>query len=73
MEIGRKKNRIYFAVAVAVALLTVLWLVFRPAAVKVEMAPVKRGTLTATVDDEGRTRVKTKYTVTAPVSGKCRG
>ena len=70
MEIGRKKNRIYFAAAVAVALLTVLWLVFRPAAVKVEMVPVKRGPLIATVDDEGRTRVKTKYTVTAPVSGK---
>jgi multidrug efflux pump subunit AcrA (membrane-fusion protein) len=70
MEIGKNKNRIYIAAAIAVALLTLLWLVFRPAAVKVETAPVKRGPFIATVDAEGRTRVKNKYTVTAPVSGK---
>lgn len=43
---------------------------FRPQPVPVDFAEVTRGTLTVTVDDEGRTRVREKYVVSAPVAGR---
>jgi HlyD family secretion protein len=52
-----------------VALITVgLW----PRAVPVEVAPVARGPLVVTVDEEGMTRVKNRYLVSAPVAGQLR-
>ena len=70
MEIGMNRNRIYVAGAVAVVVVLLLWLVFRPSAVRVETAMAARTELLDTIDAEGRTRVKNKFTVTAPVSGK---
>ena len=64
------RNRIYIAGAIAVGAMLFLWLVFRPSAVSVETATVARIELLDTIDAEGRTRVKNKFTVTAPVSGK---
>jgi HlyD family secretion protein len=43
---------------------------FWPAAVPVDVAPVTRGTLRVTVDDEGETRVRHRYVVSAPVPGR---
>lgn len=52
-----------------VALIVVgLW----PRAVPVEVAPVLRGPLVVTVDEEGMTRVKNRYLVSAPVAGQLR-
>lgn len=52
-----------------VALIVVgLW----PRAVPVEVAAVTRGPLVVTVDEEGMTRVKNRYLVSAPVSGQLR-
>ena len=70
MEIETNRNRIYIGGAIAVAVLIILWMLFRPAAINVETATVARGQLLDTIDAEGRTRVKNKFTVTAPVSGK---
>jgi HlyD family secretion protein len=42
----------------------------RPA--KVEVATVERGPLTVTVDEEGMTRVRNRYFVSAPVAGRLR-
>lgn len=54
---------------VLVALIVVgLW----PRAVPVEVASVTRGPLVVTVDEEGMTRVKHRYVVTAPVAGQLR-
>ena len=69
MEIQMNRNRIYIAGAIAVGTLILLWMVFRPAAVRVETASAARIELLDTIDAEGRTRVKNKFTVTAPVSG----
>jgi HlyD family secretion protein len=44
--------------------------VFRPSPVLVDAAVVRRGTLRVTVDDEGRTRVRDKFTVSAPIRGR---
>lgn len=43
-----------------------------PKAVSVEVAAVTRGPLVVTVDEEGMTRVKQRYIVTAPVAGHLR-
>ena len=70
MELGNNRKRIYIIAAVAVVALILIWMFFLPAAVKVEMAGAARTELLDTVDAEGRTRVRNKFTVTAPVSGK---
>ena len=55
--------------ALLVALIAVgLW----PRAVPVEAATVSRGPLVVTVDEEGMTRVKNRYVVSAPVAGQLR-
>jgi len=43
-----------------------------PRALPVEMAAVSRGPLVVTVDEEGMTRVKNRYVVSAPVAGQLR-
>lgn len=45
---------------------------FLPRPVAVEPASVSRGPLTVTVEEEGRTRVKERYLISAPVSGYLR-
>lgn len=64
------KNRLYVGIAAAVVVLLILWLIFRPAPVAVETAEAKRGQMLVTVDGEGKTRFRDKFTVAAPVSGK---
>ena len=55
--------------AVLVALIVAgLW----PRALPVETAPVTRGSLAVTVDEEGMTRVKNRYTIFTPVAGQLR-
>ncbi|UCC25934.1 MAG: HlyD family efflux transporter periplasmic adaptor subunit [Gemmatimonadales bacterium] len=51
---------------VAVALLLVL----RPEALDVEVAQVDRGPLRVTVDEDGETRVKERFILSAPVTGR---
>lgn len=41
-----------------------------PKPVPVDVAPVERGPLRVTVDEDGRTRVEDRYVVTAPVTGR---
>ena len=55
-------------VGLIVAGLAYLW--FRPAAVRVETAVATRGTLQVTVDEEGETRVRDRFVVAAPLSGR---
>ena len=54
---------------VVIALIVVgLW----PRAVPVEVSTVSRGPLIVTVDEEGMTRVRNRYVVSAPVAGQLR-
>jgi HlyD family secretion protein len=53
------------AVGLAVALAIGLW----PKPLEVEAAPVALGTLVVTVDEDGRTRVKDRYVISAPLAG----
>ena len=56
------------AATLAVLIVIGLW----PAPVPVEVSPVRRGPLVVTVDEEGMTRVKNRYVITAPVAGQLR-
>ncbi|MGB5351030.1 MAG: hypothetical protein WBN10_15595, partial [Polyangiales bacterium] len=61
-------RRIIIALAVLAVfgLIVVAWI---PNPVEVEVADVSRGALVVTVNEDGRTRVKDRYTVSAPVTG----
>lgn len=67
---GKRPRRrwVSYLVAVAVVVLIVAGLRPRPAAV--EIAPVASGSLRVTVSEEGKTRIKQRYVVSAPVSGQ---
>ena len=58
-----------FIAIVVVALLTI-WL--RPTPISVDVGKATLGPLRVTVDGEGKTRVRDRYTVAAPVSGRLR-
>ncbi len=51
---------------VLLLLAVALW----PEAIEVDLAPVERGTLQVTVDDEGETRVRDRFVISAPVAGR---
>jgi HlyD family secretion protein len=68
---SRRLKRLAWAV-VAVVLAAAIALGLRPHAVPVETGPVSRGTLLVTVDEDGRTRVKDRYLVSAPLAGTVR-
>jgi HlyD family secretion protein len=62
-------KRLVFA-AGGLAIATLLVLLFRPSPVLVETATARRGSLRVTVDEEGKTRVRDRFVVSAPVSGR---
>src|SRR5438552_13942519 len=43
---------------------------FRPAPVPVDLAPVTRGLLQVSVEKDGKTRIKQRYIVAAPIAGR---
>ncbi|MDH3979237.1 MAG: efflux RND transporter periplasmic adaptor subunit [Gammaproteobacteria bacterium] len=61
----RKTGFILLAVAIAAALAWGFW----PAPLLVESATVVRAPLSVTVDEEGQTRVKDRFVISAPVAG----
>ena len=63
-----RRRALVLALAAAGGLGGLLWLL-RPAPVRVELGVVDRGPLEVTVDEEGRTRVRNRYVIAAPVAG----
>jgi len=67
----RLLNAIVLLIAVsAVVVLLTIWL--RPKPTRVDVGKAVRGPMRVTVDGEGKTRVRDRYTVAAPVAGKLR-
>jgi HlyD family secretion protein len=64
------RRRILFWGAIGVVLVGSLVLALKPRPVPVDLAPVTRGAMTETLDHEGRTRVRERYIVSAPVAGR---
>ncbi len=67
MRLGRR-GLVWGGAALAAA--AFLLYALRPAVVPVEVTAVKRGPLRVTIDEEGRTRVRDRYLVVAPVAGR---
>lgn len=61
------KRALWLIVAAALAVTLILGL--RPKPVRVETALARSGTLIVTVDEDGRTRVKDRYLLSAPLAG----
>src|SRR5918994_5295777 len=62
-----KNPRLLSAVAlVAVILAVALW----PRAIQIDVARVERGPMQVTIDEEGETRVRERFVVSAPVMGR---
>ena len=60
-------RRVLLSTGIVAGLLAVaLW----PRTVDVDLAAVSRGPLVVTVEEEGRTRVRDRFVVAAPVSGR---
>lgn len=57
-------------IAVGALALGVAYWLLRPAPIAVDVATVQRGALRVTIDEEGETRVRQRYTVAAPTSGR---
>jgi HlyD family secretion protein len=64
------KRRLLRIGLVVVALAAILVWAFRPAAVPADFATVSRGALQVSVDEEGHTRVRDRYVVSAPLPGR---
>ncbi|MBI4517453.1 MAG: HlyD family efflux transporter periplasmic adaptor subunit [Deltaproteobacteria bacterium] len=65
----RSRRGLVMAAGAVLALALVVVLV-RPAPVGVEVARARRGPLRVTVDEEGKTRVRDRFVLTAPVAGR---
>jgi len=63
------KKRLAYTLA-GLALLGGLALAFRAQPVPIELAEVTRGPFEQTVDEDGKTRVRERYVVSAPLAGK---
>lgn len=63
-----RKQLVYGAIAAGTLLLVVQ--AFRPTPIPVEVGTVQRGELQVTVDAEGKTRLRDRFVVAAPVSGR---
>ena len=62
------RRRILVITVIAVVTLALVY-GFLPKPVSVDVMPAKRGPLRVTVEEEGRTRVKDRFVVSAPVAG----
>lgn len=59
-------------IAVGLLLLFALLYAFWPKPIPVDMASVTKGRMEVTIDEEGKTRIKERYTVSAPLAGRLR-
>lgn len=66
----RLNFRTAFWGAAALVLLALLAFAFRPQPIEAELAQVTRGEMTVRVRDEGRTRVREAFVVSAPLAGR---
>ena len=65
-------RRHWLVVGCALTLVGALLFAFSPRPVAVEVARATRGPLCVTVDEDGRTRIKERYVVSAPLGGQLR-
>lgn len=67
-RLGLKKWR--GAIIVAAILIGVVWFLFAPSPIEVELARVSKGPMQVSIDNQGRIRAHDKYIVAAPVAAE---
>lgn len=65
---ARQRRLVFWTPIVVLGALLLVWL-FRPQPVPVDLATIERGPIAVTVSDEGETRVKDVFVVSAPLPG----
>lgn len=65
-----KTSKRILLILLGALLLGVLWWAFRPQPVMVELAEVREGPFEQTIEEDGKTRVRERYVVSAPLAGK---
>ncbi len=68
MQAPSRQTALLVVAALLVAVLA--WAAFRPSPLPVDVAAVERGDLEVTVDEEGETRVRERYVLAAPTTGR---
>ena len=65
-----KALKTVFWLAVLAGLVYVFYRAYQKQPMLVDTATIRRGTLRVTADDDGRTRVRERYTISAPIRGR---
>lgn len=68
----KPETRTLIYLAIATVIVVVIVMAFLPDPVPVDTAIVERGPMQVTIDEKGETRVRDRFTVTAPVAGNLR-
>ena len=55
---------------IAIAVVASIVYAFQPQPIGVDLALVTRGPLQVTIDEDGKTRIKERYVVSAPLAGR---
>jgi HlyD family secretion protein len=66
---GRTIGRVLVVAAISAVAATIIWSVL-PRPIPVETSTVTKGRFTATVDEDGKTRIRERYIVAAPLGGR---
>jgi HlyD family secretion protein len=66
------RPRLFRYLVVAAIVATLLFTALRPTPRLVDSADIGRGTVVATIEAEGRTRVRDRYVITAPIAAQAR-
>lgn len=66
----RKFTRVFKWLIPLVLIVGLVALAFIPKPIEVDVGEVRRGIMTLTVDDDGETRVRERYTISTPITGR---
>ena len=69
INFSAKTRRVIFWLIILILILTGLVFTFRPQAISVDLIKVEQGPMVVSVEEEGETRVKDVYVLSAPVTG----
>ncbi|MGR8948322.1 MAG: efflux RND transporter periplasmic adaptor subunit [Gammaproteobacteria bacterium] len=70
MDLSAKTRRSIFWLVIAAFIAAGMFIAFKPTSIPVDLATVETGPLVVSVGEEGETRIRDVYTVSAPITGR---